>query len=186
MQSQLLILIVFLLGLSQESLAQYDCHVLFERQKTSKEKIEDKLNTRLEVFLRLDHQDSEIRDYSIRIRDGHEVYSIALFSYYEDISGVEVIQMKVYSGYNRLGLGSLMMEEIIKALPEARVIIVRGLKGHNLEVVEKHLALGLTQIEAIKKTPAYKIRAKLGFTEIIPGSVNDHDGFTVRKRILKD
>lgn len=195
MQNRLLILIIlsasiFLGGFPTQSFAQNfalnSCHALFENTQTSKEKIESKLNTKLNVFLRLDDDAAGVRDYSVRIRDDREVYAIALFSYYAEVASTEVIQMKVYSDYKRLGLGNLMMEEILKALPETRVIIVGGLKDDNLEILEKHLLKGYSHIDAIKKTPAYKIRAKLGFSEIIEDSVTARDGFAVRKPSLKN
>jgi hypothetical protein len=177
-------------GYSTQSFAQNlefnSCRALFENTRTSKEKLELKLNTQLHVFLRLNDEDGGVRDYSIRITDDHKVYATGLFSYYEEIANIEIIQMKVYYAYKKLGLGSLMMEEILKALPETEVIIVNRLKDDNLKVVENFLIKGYSQIEALKKTPAYKIRAKFGFSEIITDSLNAKDGFAVRKPSLKD
>lgn len=191
MQNRLLILIILstlilLGGFPVQSFAQNfgvnSCHTLFENNQTSKENVESKLNTKLNVFVRLDDEAAGVRDYSIRIRDNREVYAIALFSFYEDIANTEIIQMRVYSPYKKLGLGSLMMEEILKTLPKTEAIIVRGLKDDNLEVLEKYLKEGYSQIDAIKKTPAYKIRAKFGFSEIIRGTITIKDGFSVRKK----
>jgi hypothetical protein len=88
----------------------------------------------------------------------------------------------VTPSYRDAGVSTLMLERIVTAYPEITAIRADALTRTNIYEIEDAVRDGAKLPEAIRKTPAYKIRAQLGFTEIVPGSIDpDNFAFTVRK-----
>lgn len=80
---------------------------------------------------------------------------------------LEVQNLEVLNSNNfRKGLSEYMVSEILKRHPRIREIKTT-LAMDNLVSAKAALSTGLSCLEAIKQTPAYKMRAKLGFTQIL-------------------
>ncbi len=91
--------------------------------------------------------------------------------------------------FRKMGVGEALMEKAIQEFPDTQIISVKELTQTNKERVQKSLvkskserAQPLQELEdAIKESPAYKIRSNLGYCEIIPDSINPQTlGFKVR------
>lgn len=92
--------------------------------------------------------------------------------------------MEAYRGSRQgqsLGIGELMMSLALKKFPDTEVISTHSMVQTNREIFMQAVQKGMSREEALKQTPAYKIRAKFGFTEIVPGSIDGELGFAVRK-----
>ncbi len=90
-----------------------------------------------------------------------------------DVHNVEVLNVNNH----RKGLSEYMMAEILKRHPRLRELR-STLAMDNQSIAQKALSSGLSCAEAIKSTPAYKMRARLGFTQIanaICGGTTGHD-----------
>ncbi len=79
-----------------------------------------------------------------------------------DLQNVGVVNANNY----RKGLSEFMMAEVVKRHPRVREI-ESTLAMDNLAAAKSALGTGVSCVEAIKQTPAYKMRAKLGFTQIL-------------------
>lgn len=90
-----------------------------------------------------------------------------------EVHNIEVLNVNNH----RKGLSEYMMAEILKRHPRLRELRTT-LAMDNKSIAQKALSSGLNCTEAIKSTPAYKMRAKLGFTQIanaICGGATGHD-----------
>lgn len=176
------LILIFILGFSFESPAENICADLFNSEYSLTQiSLQNKLDTKLKSVIRESDLEDGVQHYSIRIVDDYEVYGIALFSYDPISKTIEIIQMESYEGYQEKGLAKFVMEEITKSYPDTQFIRVRALGELNLDIKDHYSKMGYSQIDAIKMTPAYKIRAHVGFSEIIPESLTPLDGFIVKK-----
>jgi ribosomal protein S18 acetylase RimI-like enzyme len=87
----------------------------------------------------------------------------------------DVLQIGVLSvipDYQRLGIASTLFESVVHLNPQIkriRAVMADDNRDVLLEAIER-----LKSPEAaILETPAYKIREKLGFSRVVPGSVKD-------------
>ncbi|MFL5812712.1 MAG: GNAT family N-acetyltransferase [Bdellovibrionia bacterium] len=92
--------------------------------------------------------------------------------YYIDRDVLIINRMTVDSNHRRIGLGSTLFEEVIRLNPQIKQIRT-VLAEDNDSVLYAAINRGKNVEAAILETPAYKIRARLGFTRIVPGSVRD-------------
>lgn len=98
-----------------------------------------------------------------------------------DGNTMSILSLEVDEKFQKLGLARSMFEQALSDSPSINHIEVSVLSETNLEVLKKWMARGLTAQEALRKTPAYRIRSRIGFSEIVPGSLNPNYGFTVRR-----
>ena len=82
--------------------------------------------------------------------------------------------------YRGKGLARAMVEQVLRDHPQITEISTEMLSETNRKKFLTALHGGLSPEEAIRETVAYKIRKKLGFGEIVPGSVTAVGGFKVR------
>jgi hypothetical protein len=86
--------------------------------------------------------------------------------------------------YREVGIATLLFERIISTHPEIKIIKSGRLVQTNIYEIEDAINDGASIIEALRETPAYKLRARLGFSEIIPDSIDPNTfSFSVRKPI---
>lgn len=118
------------------------------------------------------------RKYQVLDEKGREV---ALLDIEIANGNLEVREVFVNSDLRRHGAARLLLEQALADHPSVTGIRTFALVQTNLDVVNQARAAKLTQEQAIRSTPAYKIRARLGFTEIVPESITPDNGFTVRR-----
>lgn len=95
---------------------------------------------------------------------------------------LEMGNLFTYENYRNMGVSEALVESMLKEFPKVEVISTDSLTQTNLKVVEDHIKKGKSVTDSIKESPAYKVRAKFGFTEIIPESINNNTyGFKVRR-----
>lgn len=65
-----------------------------------------------------------------------------------------------------MGASRVLLGSLLDRYPETKVIYLESLSMDNMDVYRKAIAEGYSQLAAVKKTPAYKIREYFGFTEL--------------------
>ena len=117
---------------------------------------------------------------SLNTVDGRKIAYLQI-KYEQGVLEIEYIA--VHEDFRRMHLGFELMRLVLQQYPEVEVITVSNLIETNFKVKQAYLAQGYSIEDAIRETPAYKIRARLGFSEIVPGSIAPphNDGFQVRK-----
>ena len=103
------------------------------------------------------------------------------FTYSQDTGVIHKGYMSTSPEYRNLGVGEALMEQAIKASSGVRKIETCCLIETNRQAVTAAINRGMTKVDAIKQTPAFKIRARFGFTEIDPDSIDSYYGFTARR-----
>jgi hypothetical protein len=103
---------------------------------------------------------------------GYEKSEVVATMYYE----WEPVRQEVSIGYMGVtekldalknnGFGTALMEKVLKIHPITKIISTSQLSLDNLKVYKNAINSGMTAENAIKQTPAFKIRSKFGFTEI--------------------
>lgn len=63
------------------------------------------------------------------------------------------------------GYSDILFEEVVRRNPKVRAI-KSDLSGENRRILEDGLNKGLTVMQALANTPAYKTRMRLGFAQI--------------------
>lgn len=91
-----------------------------------------------------------------------------------------IMALEVSPPYRRIGVSEALLEVALKSAPEVEVISTTYLSQDNARILNENLSKGMPLEEAIRQTPAYAIRAKFGFTQIVEGSVSEHS-FQVRR-----
>ncbi len=89
--------------------------------------------------------------------------------------GPLVIRSVEAHGYYRQGFSKALLEQILNDHPEIQIIETEELTEMNLTELRNGLKAGLSIADAIRQTPAYKLRARFGFTRIVEGSINDRN-----------
>jgi hypothetical protein len=120
----------------------------------------------------------------VYISDLKNLERMAFVDFYYHDHILDIGFMKV-DQYKKSGLGEALFKLVLRKYPDTQVIQVRVLVEDNKAALEQALKEGATLEEAIKRTPSYKIRAKFGFTEIIPESIlseKDGYGYAVRRK----
>lgn len=79
---------------------------------------------------------------------------------------MKVINMEVELRYARQYIGTYMMAKILYDHPDVEVI-KSTLFDSNFNQYNNQIQHGASHIDALKTTPAYKIRARFGYTEIV-------------------
>jgi hypothetical protein len=182
---KLALYLLFTFFLSYQAIAAESlCSQAFKSSTPSEERLtnlEKKFSTEIKVVLDEKGRNEEGTQYKIRLKhaDGYTVGSV-LFSYNPKKRLLEIENMDVLSDFKKSGVGEVLMDQALLRF-ETTQIAVESLASDNAAVLQQGLAKGLSTIEAIKQTPAYKIRQKMGFTEIIPASINANFGFIVRR-----
>jgi hypothetical protein len=86
--------------------------------------------------------------------------------------------VEVAEPYRRLGVTELLMGDVLKSLPQVTRIDTI-LLGTNSDILRQALDEKKPCTEALKLTPAYRARARFGFTEISSSDCGMIPGFSV-------
>lgn len=89
---------------------------------------------------------------------------------------MKVGYIKVINEARQRGISEKMFEAILKEVPEINQLET-SLEQSNAEIISQYLTAGYPLTEAVKMTPAFKMRAKFGFTHIIKVEPNGKDDF---------
>jgi hypothetical protein len=113
---------------------------------------------------------NEYNVVTARMKDGK---SIGSFGYYLEQGGREIQAglLKVEEQYQKNGIAEQLWRNIRASHPEAKTIS-SDLGYTNLDEIHRALKKGASCIEAIKITPSYKIREKIGCAKIISATCN--------------
>jgi GNAT superfamily N-acetyltransferase len=94
--------------------------------------------------------------------------------------------MYTHHEYREMGVGSALMENVLEDFPDVKVITSDSLVDMNRDIANKFINQGLSLKDSIKQTPAYKIREKFGYSEILPESIDPFMfSFSVKKPDLQ-
>jgi GNAT superfamily N-acetyltransferase len=75
---------------------------------------------------------------------------------------LSIMSVKVEEGFRGQGISTRLYREILRSHPD--ILEIEGnLAEDNEAIYRKAIAEGKSHLEALKETPAYKVRAKLGF-----------------------
>ncbi|MBS1970637.1 MAG: hypothetical protein JSU04_10035 [Bdellovibrionales bacterium] len=184
MRFTLCLLFLVLLG-HQTMAAEALCSQVFKINLTPAERLsnlEKKFSTEIKVVLDEKGHKEDAKEYKIRLKhaDGYTM-GYVLFLYNPKKHLLDIESMDVLTDFKKSGVGEVLMDQALLRF-ETEQIAVESLASDNDAILQHGLMHGLSPMEAIQQTPAYKIRQKLGFTEIIPESINAHFGFIVRRR----
>jgi hypothetical protein len=95
--------------------------------------------------------------------DQSNILGTILFKFYPKDKLLFISELKVKLKQKRIG--SMLISKILTEYPKTKTLkSVLGLD--NFTVFLKNKKLGLSDIKALKQTPAYKIRKRLGFEKI--------------------
>jgi len=128
------------------------------------EKTRDDLEARVPGATLIDLETGEFQ----RVVDGKLIGSIYFFRAGFDKVGGNLFRLHgdVDKNYQGQGVFKLLVLEAYLQNPSMKAILTT-LRGTNAEVVEEGVRNGLSFLDAVKQTPAYKVRKSLGFTEIV-------------------
>lgn len=146
------------------------------------ENLENKFDSKFVVALDLKKQEGPVSEYKLRLKHETENYTIGhvQFTYDSQKRELGIESMNVMTEFKKSGVGEVLLDQALQKF-ETDVIAVESLASDNHQVMLEALSSGKKVSEAIQQTPAFKIRQKLGYTKIIPGSINKDYGFKVRK-----
>lgn len=182
---RLLLSLLFLIFLGHQTMAAEPlCNQIFQIRLTPQERLsnlEKKFGTEIQVVLdEKGHSDESVK-YKIRLKHANGyTMGYVLFHYHPKQHLLDIESMDVLTDFKKSGVGEVLMDQALVRF-ETEQIAVESLASDNAAVLQQKLAEGLSAVEAIKQTPAYKIRQKLGFSQIIPESINSNFGFIVRR-----
>ena len=117
-------------------------------------------------------------EMGLNIMDGSNLVGDTTFVVHQGelmIMGTEIVP-----SYRRLGASEALLEAILQKHPGVVTINTQFLTGDNRKVIWQGLSAGLDDRAALMRTPAYRIRAKFGFTEIV-SIAPDGGSFRVRR-----
>ncbi|OGJ43852.1 hypothetical protein A2974_00390 [Candidatus Peregrinibacteria bacterium RIFCSPLOWO2_01_FULL_48_20] len=112
-------------------------------------------------------------------RERKEVGAMVAMVVEEDPNDLFITHLNVADTWRHRGLSSLLLGYALCARPHVNSISGM-LRLTNWEVYSTLRASGKSHEEALKGTPAYKIRARFGFKEIDPSSLIYREGDEVR------
>ena len=84
----------------------------------------------------------------------------------------------VQSYVEKEGVSTAAFGEMLRRQPQAQIIVTR-LSMDNKSIAQGFLDQGMSCIDALKETPAYKVRAKFGFTKILNASCPQYNHFVL-------
>ena len=160
-------------------------HWVDRLKDTKVAKLEEKIGSKIEV----------VRDYSFD--KNFPVYNIKESSKDQLIGTLDVVynpskdeikmgHMYTHHDYREMGVGSALMENVLEDFPDVKVITSDSLVDMNRDIANKFINQGLSLKDSIKQTPAYKIREKFGYSEILPESIDPFMfSFSVKKPDLQ-
>lgn len=122
--------------------------------------------------------------YSLKNKLGQEVGELDGFMATQDT--LSIGYFRVFDQYQNAGIARYMYEQLLRDLPEAVEISTGTLSSTNEKIFRQGIQAGLSVEEAIMKTPAYKIRARLGYSEIVPDKIDLQTGRFVARRPTAD
>ncbi len=176
MNSILKFFIFIFLTTSHASAAQASCSYLLQAQKTVEIKLDEPVT--LEV--------SELHKGKTKLVTVHnkneQQIAYAEFSFPEkDV--IKIGQIDVLPAYWKNGISKLIIARIIEDNPQVKEIKTQ-LADRNEKVFNDFRDMGYSVLDAIKETPAYKVRAALGFSKIKEyehreNHLSPYTGFTV-------
>ena len=157
------------------------CRSLFMENKALRD-VENRLGRQLKISLNDPSPDSKspVKRFKLALKPATEGGSLGvmIFRYDSNENTLHVDNITVYSEYKRNGVSLALLEEAVKINPDTKVI-TSSLSTENEEIFLNALSQGLSPLDSVQETPAYKIRKALGFSEII--NFDGSDVFSVRK-----
>jgi GNAT superfamily N-acetyltransferase len=116
----------------------------------------------------------------MRDPDGHQVGYVTYYLHKKD-EVLEIDFVSVREDYRKNGVGEALFAQVLRQHPEIKEIETEVLVDTNEKVLKKALDAGLSCKDAIRATPAYRIRARFGFTELVRYECQEGE-FVVRKK----
>ncbi len=137
------------------------------------EKLEDRFGGKVE----LKASQSESGLYFLELFDPRsgELLGELNYRYVANEKKLNIVWMEAV--VKEIGISETLIALALSRYPETRVIHTRALLDTNEKIVKTALAKGASIEDAIKTTPAYKVRKKLGFDRIVLNSINSEFGF---------
>jgi hypothetical protein len=90
----------------------------------------------------------------------------AWFSVFADTKSLAILSLEVERDFQRKGVSEFMLAQMLKYHPD--ISSVEGdLNQTNFYIVRDAEFKGMPLKQAIKQSPAYKLRKRLGFTKIL-------------------
>lgn len=99
---------------------------------------------------------------------------IATLNYSIEGNSLDIYYLRVKKTHRDFGYSEILFESVLKAHPEVKVVN-SSLSGTNEAILLEALKT-MPLKEAIKKTPAYRVRERLGFEKIRPVVTIEDDG----------
>jgi hypothetical protein len=104
------------------------------------------------------------------------------FTVSKDGQTLHIFKAATRINYQRLGVNEVLFETTLNRFRNIREICTKSLIGVNEFEIRKAMRRGASLEEAIRSSPAYRTRARLGFTEIVTDSISPKNfRFCVRK-----
>lgn len=145
------------------------CFDLFAGQSsyTQREIIQKDVESKIKKLVVI--KSNEENDPSAIIIEDTRGRRLAYADYYfydrEDRTTLKVMNIQVERTVRKKGLSKLILAKILELNPQITEI-VSSLIQDNEKIFYAYLNQGNSVVEAIKQTPAYKVRANLGFSKI--------------------
>lgn len=117
----------------------------------------------------------------IILKDQQTKKEIAELDYRYDETTNELEIKWIESTKKNLGVAHLLFTVALHTHPNTKRITTAILMETNEAIVKENLSQGMTPENAIKQTPAYKLRKSFGYSILIKDSITEDYGFTVEK-----
>ena len=98
-------------------------------------------------------------------KTGRQIGDVS-FAYRPDDKTIFIDTVSIDRHHQSMGASRVLLGSLLDRYPETKVIYLESLSMDNMDVYRKAIAEGYSQLAAVKKTPAYKIREYFGFTEL--------------------
>ena len=182
------ILLSFILLFGQTSQAQSLCSDLFLVTASNEQRITDWVAIKKEI--------SKVVGFEIKLKTQMSEGLVEIYA--ENAQGAKAVELSVsYSArkktlaieyivtdpFKKRGLAQKLIQAAFVLFGPIDIIAVPSLVRDNETALLDFLNQGYTQENATKETPLYKALVRLGYSEIIPGSLNTEGGFAVRRPI---
>lgn len=124
----------------------------------------------------------KLAKYGVTMLEAESSRTVGSLEFYFPKPGVLAIDdLAVKEEYRRKGVSEALFAKVLREHPEIEEIRSDALVQTNEKAIQKELKRGGSCRDAIKATPAYRMRARFGFTELVSFECED-GSFTVRKK----
>lgn len=132
-------------------------------------KLQAKYGKEVEVVM-VSNRGNQYPTFAVKDKASGVLMGTLDIKYDEKTNTVKMGTMFTIAKFREMGVGETLFESVLKEFPDTKFIDTASLEDENRAVISTFMSKGYSYQKALKETPAYKIRSKFGFTEIVSSS----------------